>query len=377
VLHLAFMEEVQKYYEGITITDLGESEREIRGEIPLAIVQSLKSRAIRNLGETISIDGFRRGHVPEAVLRQKIGDGHILEEIADMAIKKAYPEIITEFAIPAIGRPAITITKLAWDNPIGFAAKTAVLPNIELHNYKKIANDALSKITPENTTISNEELEQALKTIRTNIAREELQRKQDQSKESASNHLEIKDDDLPELTDEFVKKLGNFENVDDFKDKVRTNIGLEKERKEKEKRRIAIIDALIENTAITLPNILVESELDRMSAEFANQIERIGMKTDDYFKHIGKTPEDARKEWKGDAQKRAKLELILGEIAKREDITPPKDKVDRQVAHLLEHHKDADRNAVRMHVENMMTNELVLEFLETGKQSNTNSDTEK
>jgi FKBP-type peptidyl-prolyl cis-trans isomerase (trigger factor) len=358
-----YMTEEQKPYTSITVTDLGGSEREIRGEIPVHIVQSLKKVAIRNIGEDISIDGFRKGHIPEAVLRKKIGDNQILEKIAELALKKAYPAIIADFAIPAIGRPAINITKLAWDNPIGFTAKTAVLPTIELPEYKKVAREALSKITPADTAVSDEELEQALKTIRKNMAHEGLHRTQKLAPDN-HDHPEIKDEDLPDITDELVKKLGSFENVDDFRNRVRKNISLEKEHGEKERRRIAIIDALVGTSSITLPNILVESELDRMSGEFENQIARMGMNANDYFKHINKTPEDARKEWREDAQKRVKLELILAEIAKKENIAPPKDKVERHTAHLLEHHKDADKNAVRLHVANMMTNELVLESLE-------------
>jgi FKBP-type peptidyl-prolyl cis-trans isomerase (trigger factor) len=358
-----YMIEEQKPYTSITVTDLGGSEREIRGEIPISIIQSLKQPAVKRVGETLSVDGFRKGHIPEIVIRQKLGDGRILEEIAELAIRKAYSAIIADFSIPAIGRPSVTITKLAWDNPIGFIIKTAILPTIELPDYKKVAHEALAKITPTDTAVSDGELEQALKTIQKNIAHEELHRTQELAPDN-HDHPEIKDEDLPDITDELVKKLGNFENVDDFKNKVRKNIGLEKEHKERERHRIAIIDALVATSTIVLPNILVESELDRMSAEFENQIARMGMNANDYFKHINKTPEDARKEWREDAQKRVKLELILAEIAKKENITPPKDKVDRHTAHLLEHHKDADENAVRLHVANMMTNELVLEFLE-------------
>jgi FKBP-type peptidyl-prolyl cis-trans isomerase (trigger factor) len=74
--------------------------------------------------------------------------------------------------------------------------------------------------------------------------------------------------------------------------------------------------------------------------------------------------EDLRKEWRVDAEKRAKLQVILSEIAKKESIEPDAARLDREVAHLLEHYPDAEEPAIRSYVTAQMLNELVFALLE-------------
>ena len=64
------------------------------------------------------------------------------------------------------------------------------------------------------------------------------------------------------------------------------------------------------------------------------------------------------------SRKRAKLQLVLNEIAEKENIEPDKSKVDHEVSHLLEHYKDADETRVRIYVESILRNEAVLKMLE-------------
>jgi len=69
----------------------------------------------------------------------------ILEEMAELALSKIYPEIIIKEKIDAIGRPEISITKLAKDNPLEFKIITSVLPEVKLGDYKKIAKEINDK----------------------------------------------------------------------------------------------------------------------------------------------------------------------------------------------------------------------------------------
>jgi FKBP-type peptidyl-prolyl cis-trans isomerase (trigger factor) len=91
----------------------------------------------------------------------------------------------------------------------------------------------------------------------------------------------------------------------------------------------------------------------------------MGLKFEDYLKHINKTVLDLRKEFRNDAEKKAKLALILNEIAKTEKIVADPEQVAREVATILEHYKDADPERAQMHAENVLTNEKIFQFLET------------
>jgi FKBP-type peptidyl-prolyl cis-trans isomerase (trigger factor) len=88
------------------------------------------------------------------------------------------------------------------------------------------------------------------------------------------------------------------------------------------------------------------------------------MTFDGYLKQINKTESDIQKEWRESAIKRAKLELILKHIARKEKIEPKAEDIKKEVDHIMSHHKTADRFKARMYVENSMVNQMVFEFLE-------------
>lgn len=90
----------------------------------------------------------------------------------------------------------------------------------------------------------------------------------------------------------------------------------------------------------------------------------MGLKFEDYLKHINKTMDDLRAEFRPDALKKANLALVLHEIAKAEKLVPDPEQVEKEIAAILEQYKDADRERAAMHVENVLTNEKVFEFLE-------------
>ena len=175
------------------------------------------------------------------------------------------------------------------------------------------------------------------------------------------------DEKLPELTDEFVKTLGEFESVADFKTKLKANMLSEKEHKAHEKKRLELVDALTKDLDVVIPEILVESELGRMTDQMKHDIERMGLTFEAYLKHLKKSAEEMQKEWRPDAIKRVKLDLAIVHISKAEKITADKKKVDDEVKHALEHHKGVDSDRARSYFEHIFVNQAVFEFLEKQK----------
>jgi trigger factor len=125
---------------GIEIKRMPGSEIEVVGEIPAGDFEKYRELAVKKLSQETRIDGFRPGSAPENILVGKIGEGAILEEAAEIALQKIYPQILGENKIIAIGHPEITVTKIARNNPFCFKLKTAVIPEIILPDYKSIAS---------------------------------------------------------------------------------------------------------------------------------------------------------------------------------------------------------------------------------------------
>ena len=357
----------------IKVTKLPKSEVEIEGEISSELFEGYFDRAVKKLGENVKLDGFRKGKVPNNVLLSNIPEITILEEMAELALSEHYPKIIEEEKIDVIGRPEISITKLARKNPLGFKIKTAVLPEIKLPDYKDIAKKITSKVTDaeKNVVVTEKDLEDTIMDIRksrapkVHMAKDAKPHvhKEGEEHKHEEEQLEVKEE-LPEFNDAFVQAIGPFKDVEDFKARLKENIKLEKENKNKEKTRLKIIEKIIEDSTLELPEILIEVELDKILYRMESDITQMGLKFEDYLKHLNKTKEDLRKDFRTDATNKAKLALILNEIAKVEKITPDAEQVQKEVAQILEHYKEADPERALMHVENVLTNEKIFNFLE-------------
>jgi len=364
------------FKKAFTVEKEAGSQVRISGEIPFAELLHERKGAIKSLGKNIKLDGFRPGHVPEAVLVKTIGEMAILAEMAERAIAHMYPHILEAHDIDAIGYPQIAITKIAPENPLGFSATVAVLPTVTLPDYKALAKTVNSG--KESTDVTEADVEKQIGDIlRQKAAFERLQGKASAKAELTDgaevietpleNAADLAKLPIPELTDEVVATLGQpgqFTTVEDFKTKIREHLAIEKKNTVESAHRAKITDTIIEASTIDLPQILIDSELNQMFAQMNEDLERSNLKMDDYLKHINKTQDDLKKDWTPAADKRARLQLVLNEIAKKEDIKPDQVQLEAQVKQLTDQYKDADKHRVEVYVGSVMTNEAVMKLLE-------------
>jgi len=380
------------FVKGFKITKEEGSQVKIEGEIPFAELLKHREKAIKHIGKDMEIAGFRKGNIPEKQIVAQVGEMAILSEMAERALALAYPLALKEHNIDAIGYPQISLTKLAQDNPLGFTAVVAVLPSITLPDVKKIA--ATINKDKASDEVTNEDVEQQIKDIlRQKLAYERLQGSAKQThthddgtvhegpshdheehaheeEQAAEEVKSVQDSDLPELTDEYVKTLGQqdqFTSVEDFKTKIREHIAIEKKREVHAAHRTKITEKILEETTMDLPKVLVDSEIEQMFGQMNEDLSRANLKMDEYLTHIKKTKDELKAEWVPAAEKRAKLQLVLNEIAKSEKVTPDKAQLEMQVEQLLEQYKDADETRVRVYVASMMQNESVMQMLESAK----------
>ncbi len=318
------MNKTSKSYASASIKKLDKSQVEIVGSVPVETWEQFRAAALKNINDTVTIDGFRKGNIPENVLVAKVGDMVILEEMAELALPKAYMEILIDQKIDAIGRPEISVTKLAKGNDLEFKAVTAVVPEIKLPDYKKLAGEQVKKAGQPDTSVSDKEIAEA---------------------------------------EERIKKMPNPPVIP--REQLSTMLSEDKRTAAKEKVRLSIADAIAAETIVELPNVMIESELNRTQSQFENDIQRMGVKLDDYLKHAKKTLEEIRKEWLPHAEKKAKLQLILNEISRLENIKPSPAEIEAETNHIVEHYKDADRERASIYAETVLTNEKVFEFLES------------
>jgi len=288
-----------KTYDNVVVTNLEHSEIEITGEIPSEYFTPFRNKAIKKLGDKTKIDGFRSGHIPEKILLERISEQVVLEEAAEMALSQVYPKIVADKKLSVIGYPQITLTKLAKGNPLGYKIKTAVIPEFELPPYTNIAQEVMSK--KEIIEVNEKEIDDVILDIRKTRAQSEKKQQTQPNKDTDVNTLvdaqgnplrtkesEVSDINLPPLNDETVKTFGDFKDIADFRNRLKENMIKEKGLRAKDKKRAELSDALISKTTIDLPNILVESELDKMLGQLKDDISRMNMKYEDYLAHMKK-----------------------------------------------------------------------------------------
>ena len=349
--------------------DQEDSDLEITAEIPTETLEQYREPALQELQEQVSLDGFRDGNIPEDRLEQEVGEMAILQEMAQMAIQDIYPQIIADNDLEAIGRPDIKLTKLSPDKPVEFTATTTTMPEVELpDNYKDIAREAAQEADSDDdeqadTEVSDENVDEAIDNIRRQMAQAQAREQADEDVDPSD--IQITEDDLPELTDQFVQQISEADTVDAFRADVRENLANQSERKEEEAKRGQIIEAVVDASSAELPDLVVEGELDKMMAQFESDIQRSGMEIDEYFEQADTDRQSMREKWRPDAQRRAKTQLILNKVAAEEEIEVSDDEVAEEVDELMENYEDVSQARARTFVRSRKINEKTIDFLES------------
>ena len=355
-------------------------------------------------------------------------------ERLQLAIEKSYAQVVRENNLEIIESPKIEILKLALKNPFAFKAKTSVLPEIELSDYQKIASSikkrkisvkeeetektlewvqrSRAKFTALNREARKEDFveiefqssqiekgekkkdafilgkghfipgfEEKLEGMKAGEEKEfslviprdhfmkELAGKEIKFQVKMTSVLKM---ELPELNDQFVKSLGTFKDLTSLKQSIEEGIKTEKEVKERQRFREEILEKLSNSITWDLPEILIETEKDRLFTDFKESFSK-NPKTSfkDYLAKINKSEEEVKDSFLEPAQKNVKTFLILREIAKKEEIEVSDKEVKEEVNKILKRYpdlktveKDLDLEKLRQYTKERITNEKVFQLLE-------------
>ena len=181
----------------------------------------------------------------------------------------------------------------------------------------------------------------------------------------------VQEKELPEVNDEFVKSLGNFENLAAFKKNLSEGIELEQKNKNEEKWRAEAIEKIAAESQIDVPDVLIDQELEKMMAEFEQNIAAMGLQLETYLENIKKSKSEISKGWKETAEKRVRAALILKEIAKAEEIEVPSKEVEEEMNKVLAYYKsvpnmekNVDMERLYSYAKGIISNKKVFKLLE-------------
>lgn len=343
-------------------------ELDIKGEIAPEAIAEHRSHVVKEIMKDAQLPGFRPGKAPEGTVVKAIGESEILKRTIEHAIQHELPEIIAGESVNIVAAPRVMVESapksLPATEPIIFTARAPLAPEVRLPDYAAIAKKHMAAKLE--VSVTDEEHAQTLthlKRERARITKVELGLP---PQEAAQEAQKMEEKDLPALDDEFVKTLG-YESLEKFSDAVRSNLKTEKEMREVEKRRAALLDELIEKSTIHYPSLLLKYELDDMTARLKQDLDNMRLTFEKYLAETKKTEESLREEWSAGADKRARMRLILSHIAIAEKLDANPERVTTEVANAKKHYPGADDTNLRAHISHALRNEAVISWLEGQK----------
>ena len=361
-----------------------ENEVKLKIEIDKLKTNSKLDKVYNDTSYKIKIPGFRKGKIPKNILNLHLGKDYFYDKTAEELIPECYLEAIKKIDIKPINQPKIKVIQIEEDKPLIFEATVQVMPEVKLGSFNKIsiqkedikvtASDVENEIMRiqenqaklnvvenrkskkndflvidsegyiEGKEIEGSKVEKQLVQLGKNTAPEFndkligcsagdekeikiLVPKDVKDKKIASKEIiykvkiiEIKEKELPELNEDFVKTMGNYKTLDDFKKDIKDKLEKQIETVNKNNYERKLLEKVTDICEVKVPKVLIEREMDYMMKSLEDDLKSKDLSLQDYYKSIKTDEEKVKKEYGIVAEKRLKQELVLDKISQVENL---------------------------------------------------------
>ncbi|MCM1186498.1 MAG: trigger factor [Lachnoclostridium sp.] len=155
---------------------------------------------------------------------------------------------------------------------------------------------------------------------------------------------EIKEKELPELDDEFAGEVSEFDTLSEYKEDVKKKLEEKKAAEARDAKEEAVIDAIIEDAQMEIPDAMLETQQRQMVEEFAQRIQSQGLSMEQYMQFTGLTPTAMLEQIKPQALKRIKSRLVLEAVVAAEKMTASEEEFEEEVKSMGETYRmEADK----------------------------------
>ena len=150
---------------------------------------------------------------------------------------------------------------------------------------------------------------------------------------------EIKEKELPELDDEFASEVSEFDTLKEYKEDIKKNLSEKKIKNAQDAKEEAVVDAIIADAKMEIPDAMLETQQRQMIEEFAQNIKQQGLSFDQYLQFTGMSTDKFMDQVKPQAEKRIKSRLVLEAIVKAENIEVTDEDYDNEIKEMAEMYK--------------------------------------
>ena len=354
-------------------------------------------QAFKRAVKRVNAPGFRKGKLPRAVFNKMYGEEALFQDAVDFVLPAAYTKAIDELEVSPLAMPDIDVKEISKEEGVKFEAVVTVKPNVELGEYKNLGLEKDSvEVTDADveerldSLLSRqaewqikegeskkgdivvidfkgfigdeafeggeakgyelelgsgsfipgfeEQLEGKVAPVDTevNVTFPENYQVADLAGKAAKFEVTVHDVKEKVLPDEFVKEFSKeaASTVAEYKEKLKEEIKLEKENLAEKSYSDKVISTAVENAKVSVPEKLVEQEVNSMFEQFTGNLSRQGLSFDLYEQFTGKGEADLKAEMKSDAENKIKTSFVLGEIAEVEKVEVTEADIDAEVKEL-------------------------------------------
>lgn len=337
-------------------------------------LEAAEQVALKKLAKDIKVDGFRKGHVPIAVVKKNVDPNALAQETLENALSRAVAESYLENNLQALERPEVEVKKFVPGDTLEFTAEGDVLPEVTLGDHTKL------KAEKNVEAVKKADIDETLERIRKGFSEKKETKaaakegdevvidfvgkkagkefdggagkdysltlgsntfipgfeealvglkagdkkdveltfpKEYHAKDLAGKKVvfettvtKVNAVTLPKLDDELAAKVGPFTTADELKEDVKRELTAQRERDANDKLKDDLVKQMIDKSKVSVPKVLLEDQIRSIEQDMQQNLMYQGMTIDQYFESRGYADRDA---WvKAEAEEAAENRIKAG-----------------------------------------------------------------
>ena len=410
--------------------------------IPADTFKAAVEKVYHKTASRFSVPGWRKGKAPKKMIETYYGPMVFFDDAFDSCWADVYEAAVKEHNIQPVDRPSVEISSVSEQTGVDFTAEVQLTPTVTLGEYKGVEVIRREAAVSDEEVNAALEAEQQKQTRFTDVERpvqngdrivldyegtvdgvafeggtaedqnldigsgtfipgfeeqlvgavagedrdvnvtfpEEYHAKELAGKAAvfACKVKAVQEKQIPEVDDEFIKDISEFDTVDEWKD--HTKAEMLKNRQESVRRSMEndAVEKAVNNAECLVPDCMTERQVNYMMQDFAYQLQSSGISMEDYLKYCGTNAEKMKEMYKPDASARVKTDLVLAKIKEDEGITAADEEIEKEIGQFAEQNgmkledlqknlsEDdkayfADRICIRKTVEFLLNNAVLVE----------------
>ena len=357
--------------------------------------QDAQVKVYQRTKDRYKVDGFRDGKAPRSIIEKRYGENVFVEEAINDLFNSEYPQAVQELELAIIDQPRIEFSDIKKDEGFTATVTVAIYPEVEIGEYKGIEIERIdAEVTDEDidnelemmrkrsarmVTVDREAKDGDTVVIdyKGFVGEEQFEggtaeayslklgsgsfipgfedqligTKKDEEKDVVVTFPEeyhapdlagkeavfkckvheVKEEEMPELDDEFAKDTSEYDTLAELKDSLKEDIDKRKKAQAESAMKDKVIESFYEANDITVPDVMVEDEVDAMVRESQQQLAMQGLQLEQYLNAVGQTMAGFRDDIKEEAFRRVKTRMLIQAVVEKEDVQVTEEQVNEQI----------------------------------------------